>query len=641
MAKINLLPKSVAELIAAGEVVERPSSVIKELCENSIDAGADKITVEIKNGGVTFMRITDNGCGMFPEDVPTAFLRHATSKISTSTDLDSIATLGFRGEALAAVSSVARIELLTKPRELDMGTRYVIEGGEELFYEEAGCADGTVITVRDLFFNTPARMKFLKKDVTEGNSVAAVMDRIALSHPEVAVKFIRDGKTVMTTPGNNNLKDTVYAVCGRDFANDMMDLSGELNGIKVSGMVCKPIACKPTRNGQYTFLNGRFVRSGTVAAALEQAYKGSAMVGKYPSAVIFLEVPFGAVDVNVHPAKTEVRFSDEKRIFEAVYHSAVNAISRRDERPSMSFGTKKPNNAFLNMTAEQYKQTALPTEQKSVKPTYQPKPDNLSVASGVNFKAAEPKPIARVDEESLIKPIPPKPAPVPSQPIVTPDAVISAEPPIKQEKPIAAEEKTAIFQETIPAEPKPEIKFIGEAFKTYILAEMDGELYFIDKHAAHERILYEELKKNTKPETQVLLTPESVVLSKEDYDIVVSSENELVGIGFEIEDFGNGTVLVRAIPSVLLGENISSVISEVAESLRTKGKPDAYKLDDVYHRIACRAAVKAGNNTTSLEAKALAERVLSDKDIMYCPHGRPVAVKMSKREIEKQFGRIQ
>ena len=641
MAKINLLPKSVAELIAAGEVVERPSSVIKELCENSIDAGADKITVEIKNGGVTFMRITDNGCGMFPEDVPTAFLRHATSKISTSTDLDSIATLGFRGEALAAVSSVARIELLTKPRELDMGTRYVIEGGEELFYEEAGCADGTVITVRDLFFNTPARMKFLKKDVTEGNAVAAVMDRIALSHPEVAVKFIRDGKTVMTTPGNNNLKDTVYAVCGREFANDMMDLSGELNGIKVSGMVCKPIACKPTRNGQYTFLNGRFVRSGTVAAALEQAYKGSAMVGKYPSAVIFLTVPFGAVDVNVHPAKTEVRFSDEKRIFEAVYHSAVNAISHRDERPSMSFAPKKPNNAFVNMTAEQYKQTALPTEQKSVKPTYQPKPDNLSVASGVNFKAAEPKPIARVDEESLIKPIPPKPAPVPSQPIVTPDAVISAEPPIKQEKPIAAEEKTAIFQETIPAEPKPEIKFIGEAFKTYILAEMDGELYFIDKHAAHERILYEELKKNTKPETQVLLTPESVVLSKEDYDIVISSENELIGIGFEIEDFGNGTVLVRAIPSVLLGENISSVISEVAESLRTKGKPDAYKLDDVYHRIACRAAVKAGNNTTSLEAKALAERVLSDKDIMYCPHGRPVAVKMSKREIEKQFGRIQ
>ena len=640
MAKINLLPKNVAELIAAGEVVERPSSVIKELCENSIDAGADKISVEIKNGGVTFMRVTDNGCGMFPEDVPTAFLRHATSKISTGADLDSIATLGFRGEALAAVSSVARIELLTKPRELDMGTRYVIEGGEELFYEEAGCADGTVITVRDLFFNTPARMKFLKKDVTEGNSVAAVMDRIALSHPEVAVKFIRDGKTVMTTPGNGNLKDTVYAVCGREFANDMMDLSGELNGIKVSGMVCKPIACKPTRNGQYTFLNGRFVRSGTVAAALEQAYKGSAMVGKYPSAVIFLEVPFGAVDVNVHPAKTEVRFSDEKRIFEAVYHSAVNAISRRDERPTMSFGTKKPNNAFLNMTAEQYKQTALPEEPpKPTKTTYQPKFDNLSVASTVDFKVPEPKPIARVDEESLIKPIPPKPAP--SQPIVTPAAVISAEPPIKQEKPIAAEEKTAIFQETIPAEPKPEIKFIGEAFKTYILAEMDGELYFIDKHAAHERILYEELKKNTKPETQVLLTPESVVLSKEDYDIVVSSENELVGIGFEIEDFGNGTVLVRAIPSVLLGENISSVISEVAESLRTKGKPDAYKLDDVYHRIACRAAVKAGNNTTSLEAKALAERVLSDKDIMYCPHGRPVAVKMSKREIEKQFGRIQ
>ena len=638
MAKINLLPKNVAELIAAGEVVERPSSVIKELCENSIDAGADKITVEIKNGGVTFMRITDNGCGMFPEDVPTAFLRHATSKISTGADLDNIATLGFRGEALAAVSSVARIELLTKPRQLDMGTRYVIEGGEELFYEEAGCADGTVITVCDLFFNTPARMKFLKKDVTEGNSVAAVMDRIALSHPEVAVKFIRDGKTVMTTPGNSNLKDTVYAVCGKEFANDMMELSGDLNGIKVSGMVCKPVACKPTRNGQYTFLNGRFVRSGTVAAALEQAYKGSAMVGKYPSAVIFLTVPFGAVDVNVHPAKTEVRFSDEKRIFEAVYHSAVNAISRRDERPSMSFSTKKPNNAFLNMTAEQYKQTALPVEPpKPTKTTYQPKMDDFSVASSVNFKVPEPKPIQKADEESLIKPIPQKTIEVAAQVVEK----VSAPTPVPQEKPLVAEEKTLPPKEDIPTEPIPEIRFIGEVFKTYILAQLDGELYFIDKHAAHERILYEELKKSTKPETQVLLTPENIVLSKEDYDIVISAENELAEIGFEIEDFGNGTLLVRAIPSVLLGENLSSVMSEVAESLRTKGKPDAYKLDDVYHRIACRAAVKAGNTTTSLEAKALAERVLSNKDIMYCPHGRPVAVKMSKREIEKQFGRIQ
>lgn len=636
MAKINLLPKNVAELIAAGEVVERPSSVIKELCENSIDAGADKITVEIKNGGVTFMRITDNGCGMFPEDVPTAFLRHATSKISTGADLDSIATLGFRGEALAAVSSVARIELLTKPRELDMGTRYVIEGGDELLYEEAGCADGTVITVRDLFFNTPARMKFLKKDVTEGNSVAAVMDRIALSHPEVSVKFIRDGKTVMTTPGNGNLKDTVYAVCGREFASEMMELSGDLNGIKVSGMVCKPIACKPTRNGQYTFLNGRFVRSGTVAAALEQAYKGSAMVGKYPSAVIFLTVPFGAVDVNVHPAKTEVRFSDEKRIFEAVYHSAINAISRKDERPSMSFVAKKPNNTFLNMTAEQYKQAALPVEPpKPQKLKYESSVSDNIVAADVNFKVAPQKPTMVADEESLIKPIVKK-----TETVETPVAAPTVEKPKLQE--VEKPQETPIIKEvSAPAEQKPEIKFIGEAFKTYIIAEMDGELYFIDKHAAHERILYEELKKSTKPETQVLLTAESVRLTNEDYDAVISSETELQEMGFEIEDFGNGTILVRAIPSVLLGENIASVMSEVAQSLHTKGKPDIEKYDDVYHRIACRAAVKAGNTTTSLEAKQLAERVLSDRDIMYCPHGRPVAVRMSKKEIEKQFGRIQ
>lgn len=637
MAKINLLPKNVAELIAAGEVVERPSSVIKELCENSIDAGADKISVEIKNGGVTFMRVTDNGCGMFPEDVPTAFLRHATSKITTSADLDSIATLGFRGEALAAVSSVARVELLTKPHEIDMGTRYVIEGGEELFYEEAGCADGTVITVRDIFYNTPARMKFLKKDVTEGNAVAAVMDRIALSHPEVSVRLIRDGKTVLSTPGNGNLKDTVYAVCGREYVSDMMELSGELSGVSVKGMVCKPIACKPTRNGQYVFLNGRFVRSGTVAAALEQAYKGSAMVGKYPQAVIFLTVPFGTVDVNVHPAKTEVRFSDERRIFDAVYHSAVNAISHKDERPTMSFITKKPNNVFQNMTAEQYKQTALPTQSREIRrhPDYEPSGSVVSgVAASVNLPKTESVP-QKADEDVVV---------IPQKEITAKPVAPAVNQETKHEAfniPAPAENNIAEPCVTNTEEQAPEIKFIGEAFRTYVIAEMDGELYFIDKHAAHERILYEKLKKSTSPETQLLLVAESVSLSKDDYEVIISANSELCEIGFEIEDFGNGTVLVRAIPSVLLGDDIGSVICEMAESLRTKGRPDAARLDDVYHRIACRAAVKAGNTTTELEAKTLAKQVLCSKEIMYCPHGRPVAVKMSKREIEKQFGRIQ
>ena len=358
MANIRLLEKNVAELIAAGEVVERPASVIKEMCENSIDAGASRLAVEIRNGGVTFMRVSDNGCGIFPEDVPTAFLRHATSKIKDENDLGAIATLGFRGEALAAVSSVARVEMLTKPHELDVGTRYVIEGGEEQLIEEAGCADGTVITVCDLFYNTPARMKFLKKDVSEGNAVAAVVDRIALSHPELSVKLIRDGKTVLNTPGNGRLYDAVYAVCGREFASSMIEFDTASEGIGVRGLTCKPFACKPTKNGQYVFLNGRFVKSGTVAAALEQAYKHSAMVGKYPSAVIHLTVPYGAVDVNVHPAKTEVRFSDEKRIFDAVYGAVKNALAAGDERPDMTLPVRK-NNAFVNMTADEYRQTAM------------------------------------------------------------------------------------------------------------------------------------------------------------------------------------------------------------------------------------------------------------------------------------------
>ncbi len=625
MAKINLLPKNVAELIAAGEVVERPSSVIKELMENSVDAGADKITVEIKNGGVTLMRITDNGCGMYPEDVPTAFLRHATSKIETETDLDEIATLGFRGEALAAVSSVARVELLTKPKEIDMGTRYIIEGGEEILFEEAGCPDGTTISVLDLFYNTPARMKFLKKDVAEGNSVAAIVDRIALSHPEIAIKFIRDGKVVLNTSGNGNLGDTVYAVCGKQFLSEMIEFRGELGGIGVSGMVCKPIACKPTRGGQYIFLNGRFVRSGTVAAALDNAYKGSAMVGKYPEAIIFLTVPYGAVDVNVHPAKTEVRFSDERRIFDAVYALAQNAIAKKDERPTARFTEKKPSTTYIHMTADEYKQGKLPTEA--------PKPRESFWNGGV-MEVAAPRPQAPT-----------------TKPIFTVEAkkeyvITESHMPEPQKKDNLSE--LQINKQSEPIAPKAEepkvelkIRLVGEAFKTYIIAETEDGIYFIDKHAAHERILYEELKRSVKAEIQYLLTPETVTLSKEDYDAVINATEELFTLGFEIEDFGMGSVIVRAIPSMLIGVNLQSMISELAESLRSKGIAAIDRQDDIYHRIACRAAVKAGNNTTPFEAEALAKRILADKDIMYCPHGRPVAVKMTKRELEKQFGRIQ
>lgn len=626
MPEIRVLPREVAERIAAGEVVERPASVIKELCENAIDAGATELTVEIRNGGVTFLRVTDNGCGIWPSDLPTAFLPHATSKIRSEEDLDAIGTLGFRGEALAATAAVARVEVLTKPAEIDMGARYVIEGGQEILLEEAGAANGTVITVRDLFFNTPARMKFLKKDVTEGNAVAAVVDRIALSDPRLSVRFVRDGKTVLSTPGNGDLADTVWAVCGKEYATGLLPMSGELGGIAVAGLICRPTACKPTKNGQYVFLNGRFVKSGTVAAALEQAYKGSAMIGKYPSAVINLTVPFGAVDVNVHPAKTEVRFSDEKRIFDAVYYAVKSALAAGDTRPEMHLSPKKKP-AFATMTAEEYRQTALPVSTPAQKtppartvpaplPVKRPEPVSARVAASTPFRP-------EADEPILPTPAPaPAPAPVPA-PAPTPT-------PAPKEEPIPAAE-----------EPAPVIRYLGEAFRTYMIAVKGEELYLIDKHAAHERILYENLKANAAADRQYLLTGEAVTLGKEDYDAVTGALEELDTLGFEIEDFGNGSVLVRAVPSMLIRENVAEMMAEIGESLRSSGKAAVARMEDIYHRIACRAAVKAGNVTTDAEGQQLAERLLSDRDILYCPHGRPVAIRLTRKELEKQFGRIQ
>ena len=365
MPKINLLEKHVCELIAAGEVVERPASVIKELVENSIDAGATIITVEINNGGISYMRITDNGCGIQVSDVPLAFLRHATSKISQSDDLNAISTLGFRGEALAAVSSVARVEMLTKTKDEQTGTYYKIEGGVETENSPAGCPDGTTIIIKDLFYNTPARMKFLKKDVSEGNACANVIDRIALSHPEISFKLIRDGKQTLSTNGDGNIKNAVYSVLGRDFSNSLIDVNNQALGIGVSGLICKPFACKATRSGQYTFLNGRLVRSGTVVAAVEQAYKNSAMIGKFPSFVLFLTVPYDTVDVNVHPAKTEVRFSDEKRIFDSVYAAVKNALANGDTRPEVK-ATSPVFNPFERKTTQEFKQTVI-SEQPAVK----------------------------------------------------------------------------------------------------------------------------------------------------------------------------------------------------------------------------------------------------------------------------------
>ncbi len=606
MPKINLLDKQISELIAAGEVVERPASVIKELIENSIDAGATIITVEIKNGGISYMRITDNGCGIATDDVPLAFLRHATSKISTSDDLNSIATLGFRGEALAAISSVARVKMLTKQKDAQMGTYCEIEGGAQTELSPSGCPDGTTIIISDLFFNTPARMKFLKKDVSEGNACAAVIDRIALSHPEISFKFIREGKQVLSTNGDGNLKNTVYSVLGREFSSSLIEVNEENSGVSVSGLICKPVACKATRNNQYTFLNGRLVRSGTVVAAVEQAYKNSAMIGKFPAFLLYLNVPFDTVDVNVHPAKTEVRFSQEKVIFDCVYTAVKNALVSGDTRPQVNI-TKPTFNQFERMSVPEYKQATLEAEPKPIKFDYTPKSFVFETPEKPDFV----KPSVFVDVPKVEKPAP----------------VIE-----KIEETV----NTPIVDDS-----KPEIIIIGEAFNTYIVAQMSDSVFLIDKHAAHERILFNNLKNTRKIEVQTLLTPATVILSKDEYDALIDNIDLLLECGFEIEDFGNSTVAVRAIPSTLLREDISLVLSEVAESIIKSGKVQVNFEEELFHTVSCKAAIKAGTKISRFEMQSLAEKVLHSKEIMYCPHGRPVAFEIKRQELERMFGRIQ
>lgn len=619
MPEIKVLPKEISELIAAGEVVERPASVIKELVENSIDAGADNITVEIQHGGITYMRITDNGCGIARNDVPTAFLRHATSKIKSSGDLNAIGTLGFRGEALAAVSSVAKVEMFTKPDDCNLGTHYEIDGGQEKLCEEAGCPDGTTIVIRDIFYNTPARMKFLKKDVSEANAAAAVVERIALSHPEIAFKLIRDGKQSLMTPGDGKINTTVYSVLGREFAGTLMEVDGGLDGIGVKGLTCKPVSCRPTRNYQFVFLNGRLVRSGTVTAAVEQAYKNSAMIGKFPGFVLYLSVPLDTVDVNVHPAKTEVRFSDERRIFDAVYSSVKSALSKGDTRPEVKL--KEPVfNPFERMSTAQYRQQPIskPTVAEEI---YKTKPSLHNIPETVTFRDAN------YNHDKTEKTV------------YVPKEVI--EPLIAQPgKPIVPEKVAVDIMREVEDE-KPPITLIGEAFLTYIIVQMGESVFMIDKHAAHERILFNKLKKEQKTEMQALLTAVTVSLTREEYNAVISNTEKLSKAGFEVEDFGNSSVRVSAVPAALTKEDIPSVISELAGDLLKGKAPDAERLDDMYHTVACKAAIKAGSRTNPLEMQKLAERVLYSDDIMYCPHGRPVAFEIKRRELEKQFGRIQ
>ena len=655
MPKIQVLPKQVAELIAAGEVVERPASVIKELVENSIDAKARHITVEIQHGGITFIRITDDGCGIAPGDVPLAFLRHATSKIQTQDDLTAIATLGFRGEALAAVSSVARVELFTKTEEDEFGTHYRIEGGEEILNEEAGCPNGTTLVIRDLFYNTPARMKFLKKDATESSAAAAVVDRIALSHPEIAFTMLRDGKQTLQTAGNGDLRGTVYSVLGRDFAGSLIPVERTLDRIGVSGLTCKPVACKPTRNHQFVFLNGRLVRSGTVMAAAEQAYKNSAMIGKFPGFVLYLNIPFDTVDVNVHPAKTEVRFSDERRIFDAVYGAVKDALAQSDTRPEINLQTPKTR-SFGRMTTEEYRQQAIqkPTVAEKI---YFPKTEGGD-GDILRFRSSTAEPLFPT------APTAKRQSPLPGQAASSPREIKPTTP--LQEKKTAPTTDTSAAVETAPFNPfsvspsesvpsrpeisvdiekeeeeRPAVLVIGEAFGTYIITQMGDSLFLIDKHAAHERILFNQMKEQQTVEVQALLSPVVVTLPREEYSAIVANTEKLLAAGFETEDFGGSEVLVRAVPAALTGEDVSSLLGELAGNLLKSATTELDRLEDMLHTVACRAAIKAGNRTGREEMQQLAEKVLYSDEIRYCPHGRPVAFEIKKRQLEKQFGRIQ
>lgn len=674
MGKIAVLDKQTAELIAAGEVVDRPASVAKELIENAIDAGATAVTVEVQRGGILYLRVTDNGSGMLREDIPTAFLRHATSKIHDSGDLDSISTLGFRGEALAAIAAVSKVELTTRTADELAGACYRMEGGEEIGLEDAGCPQGTTIVVRDLFYNTPARMKFLKRDISEANAVSAVVDRQALSHPEVAFTFIRDGKTTLRTPGDGKLMSAVYQVCGREFAGSMLPVSAERGGIWVNGYVCKPTACRPNRNLQYFYINGRLVKSRTMMAALEQAYRNTAMVGKFPACVLHMNIPYQTVDVNVHPAKLEVRFSDEKRIFDAVYYGAKTAIAAGDTRPQMQLGADEgPETAWSNpkeripggraggrSTGRGGEKGAVKTYQQELLPNLPQSPPRwLAPERGDIIQMAEdPAGFLRggaapaLDIEVGDDPLPTArrqpPAPTadrsgePDQPVVPTPSADDALEAVEADAPAAPPAEEPAEPAVIEDAPQLPIRVIGEVFRTYILCEQGDELVLLDKHAAHERILYEELKDSAEPRQQMLLTPEPVRLPREEYAAIMENIPLLQRAGYDLDDFGGNSVIVRALPLSLSGQDVSSLISELAGGfLEHRRSALPQRLDWLYHSVACRAAVKAGDHSEPAELESLARRVLSGKDIMYCPHGRPVAIRLTRKELEKQFGRMQ
>ena len=674
MAKVKLLSKETSELIAAGEVIERPCSVIKELIENAIDSGADNITVEIKNGGISYIRVTDNGCGIDYEDVPTAFLRHATSKISDKSDLDSISTLGFRGEALASICAVAKVEVLTKTKGQTFGTHYIIEGSEEKMYEQSGCPEGTTIIIRDIFYNVPARLKFLKKDTAEGNAIADITNKIAISHPEISFKFIRNNKQDFITPGDGELYSAVYSIMGREFAESMIPVTYELNGVKISGYTAKPLKCRPKRNFQFFFVNGRYVKAYTCVSALEEAYQNSIMEGKFPACVLLLEVSPNMLDVNVHPAKIEVRFTDNRLIYDAVFFAVKNAVLS-DSKP-MEIKFKAPAVDYTRPLPESFntgKQMIF--ADKDVNVVSIKEVDN-TVNQPVYGKAEIPaEPIKVVVPEIVYN------APETTYIYSEPEIKTASETKLKQEYnnsasiehmtnvpykkaeqsdesldnfvPEKTDEKNykyinnksfEVKQPEIIAEPEKEIFFrvIGEAFKNYIIAEIDNEIVFVDKHAAHERILFERLKSGQQNlQCQMILVPVNVMLSNEEYDALVNNRTTAEELGFCFEEKRNSSVDVNGIPAMLDGCDVTDLVIELAHNFSVnRNNPMPVILDDMYHTFACKAAIKANDKNDLKELSVIVRTLLENENIRYCPHGRPVMFKLTKYELEKQFKRI-
>jgi len=615
VAKIIKLDRHVADLIAAGEVVERPASVVKELVENSIDAGATVITVEIKRGGLELMRVSDNGSGIGRDDIRTAFLRHATSKIRTADDLSSVTTMGFRGEALASIASVSRVTVFTRSADETAGLCYEIEGGEEVSLDEAGCPVGTTILVRELFYNTPARMKFVKKDITESGQVQTVVRRAALARPDISFKLIKDGEELLHTPGDNSLISAIYCVYGGTFSAGFEKADTSHEGVRVTGYVSKPVYSQGNRAKQEFFVNSRPVRARILTAALEEAYKNRIMVGRYPACVLYIEINPSVLDVNVHPAKTEVKFAFERQVFDAVYLAVKDAIDAEDARANITSAPKPP--MFAQTERTDHVQISLRAE-----PLSPVKSADIGVAyrhpmfdqSGKNghektFFREEPPPAANVDE--------------------FPSSYDLAEhlPPVN-----AAES---------PSPDNPRWRILGEAFNSYIMVEDGDDILFIDKHAAHERIIFEKLLAQAgSPLSQYLLEPLVLSFEHDELDVLLTNHELLEGMGFDIEDFGGGSILLRALPEDVDRSDAGASLQEIAQSLiENRRSPMTKKREEALRLVACKAALKAGSDTSYNEEYALVARVMSFEDIRYCPHGRPVAALLKRSELEKRFGR--